>query len=642
MGTLASTADEWIELFNPGSLPVNVQGWKLVSGDGSPSILLSGTLPAGGYLLLERTDNDTVKSVVVANAQLYSGDLGNDGESLFLYDDSSHLVDSANGNGGSWPAGETTLRCSMQRKPGTSDSDLAWETASLPANPSLDAAGKPICGSPNNDVLLPTATSTRTPTPTASLTSTPTPTLTVTPTITATPTGTRTVTSTVSATPTTAFVLQSTATATRTALPLGTSTQTVTPTQTLTATLTPTLLPTPLLTLIINEVAWMGTLASSTDEWLELYNPGSLPLNVNGWKLVSSDGSPTISLTGTIPAGGYLLLERTDNETVNSLVVATEQIYSGELGNDGESLFLYDAGSHLVDTANGNGGPWPAGDATLRCSMQRKPGLSDSDLAWETASLPANPSLDAAGKPICGSPSNHVLPATALPTRTPTPARTATPVRTATPRKSATPLPNYATPESVVLNEFLPEPRSDWNLDGKIDSGDEFIEIINLGSQPISLSGWRLDDQEGDSSPYTIKDLTLQPGVKLAFFASQTGLLLGNGGDSVRLFKLTGQLADAYTYGLVEAADQSGCRLPDGGAIWQMGCAVTPGQTNRLTEPISSSRRIEAQVCFSQQLPADLYVAECLRPEAEAGWNETAPLDTPRFLEVGSQEFILE
>lgn len=385
----------------------------------------------------------------------------------------------------------------------------------------------------------------------------------------------------------------------------------------------------------------MGTSGSSSDEWIELYNPGSLPLNVNGWKLISSDGSPTISLTGTLPAGGYLLLERTDNETVKSVAVATEQIYTGELGNDGESLFLYDASSHLVDTANGNGGFWPAGDPTLRCSMQRKPGTSDSDLAWETASLPASPSLDAESKPICGSPNNNVLPPTLTPTRTPTPSRTATPVRTATPKKSSTPTPNRATPESIVLNEYLSQPRSDWNLDGRIDGGDAFIEIVNLGSQPISLTGWKLDDQEGDSSPYAIKEVTLQPGVKLAFFTAQTGLRLGTGGDSVRLFKSNGQLADVLTYGLVAWADRSGCRLPDGGSTWQAGCAVTPGEANRALEPARSLGAALSEVCASQPLPADLYLAECFLLEVEA-WRNVAPLEAPRFFETDRQEFILE
>ena len=60
-----------------------------------------------------------------------------------------------------------------------------------------------------------------------------------------------------------------------------------------------------------------------------------------------------------------------------------------------------------------------------------------------------------------------------------------------------TPTPNRATPEPIILNEFLALPRSDWNNDGKVDSGDGFIELKNLSSQSISISGFRLDDHFG-------------------------------------------------------------------------------------------------------------------------------------------------
>ena len=56
--------------------------------------------------------------------------------------------------------------------------------------------------------------------------------------------------------------------------------------------------------IIINEVAWMGTLASSDDEWMELYNPGSTPVDLQNWRLVADDGSPDIVLSGTIQGGG--------------------------------------------------------------------------------------------------------------------------------------------------------------------------------------------------------------------------------------------------------------------------------------------------------------------------------------------------
>ena len=40
----------------------------------------------------------------------------------------------------------------------------------------------------------------------------------------------------------------------------------------------------------INEVAWMGTLVSSNDEWIELYNTGSNEIDLSGWVLTVQMG----------------------------------------------------------------------------------------------------------------------------------------------------------------------------------------------------------------------------------------------------------------------------------------------------------------------------------------------------------------
>src|SRR5258707_13887588 len=63
---------------------------------------------------------------------------------------------------------------------------------------------------------------------------------------------------------------------------------------------------------VLNEIAWMGTLASANDEWIELVNNTSSAINLTGWTLTAADGTPSIVLSGGIPAGGYFLLERTD------------------------------------------------------------------------------------------------------------------------------------------------------------------------------------------------------------------------------------------------------------------------------------------------------------------------------------------
>lgn len=70
------------------------------------------------------------------------------------------------------------------------------------------------------------------------------------------------------------------------------------------------------LDVVIGEVAWAGTTVSTADEWIELRNNQSVAIDLNGWTLNATDGTPAIRLAGTIPAGGLYLLERTDDGSV--------------------------------------------------------------------------------------------------------------------------------------------------------------------------------------------------------------------------------------------------------------------------------------------------------------------------------------
>ncbi len=127
---------------------------------------------------------------------------------------------------------------------------------------------------------------------------------------------------------------------------------------------------------IINEIAWMGTTISSSDEWLELRNMTDQDIDLTGWTLQSTDGSPAITLSGTLLANGYFLLERTDDTTVPE--INADQIYSGALSDSGEVLDLKDNLSNLIDTAGSL--PWPAGDGPAKKTMERGTGTS-----WQTS-----------------------------------------------------------------------------------------------------------------------------------------------------------------------------------------------------------------------------------------------------------------
>jgi hypothetical protein len=122
--------------------------------------------------------------------------------------------------------------------------------------------------------------------------------------------------------------------------------------------------------IVVNEIAWMGTSTSTNDEWIELYNNGTTPITIDGWILQASDGSPIINLTGTISAGGFYVLERTDDSTVPNISAGV--IYSGALSNDGETLILKDNTEQVIETISESGG-WSAGNASSKETMQRTP-----------------------------------------------------------------------------------------------------------------------------------------------------------------------------------------------------------------------------------------------------------------------------
>lgn len=170
---------------------------------------------------------------------------------------------------------------------------------------------------------------------------------------------------------------------------------------------------------VINEVAWMGTAASTSDEWIELYNAADHDIDLTGWTLTAGDGTPNIALSGIIPADGYFLLERTDDNTVSD--IPADQVYAGALENDpdAESLELRDGTSALVDAANSDGGPWPAGDNGVKASMERiNPYAADTDANWATNDGLTRNGLDAGLNPINGTPqarnSRYAIPGLAV------------------------------------------------------------------------------------------------------------------------------------------------------------------------------------------------------------------------------------
>jgi len=205
---------------------------------------------------------------------------------------------------------------------------------------------------------------------------------------------------------------------------------------------------------IISEIGWAGSSADRRDEWMELRNLGTTPVDLSGWVLrwrSTRSGSladqiwKTVALSGVILPGqesacdrpaddrtssfevvrrdevswsvvgngvggreGYYLLEHGRDETISDLpasLVYDEGGRSGlDLSDEGAALELVNARGEVVDTANafhpGVEG-WAAGSAATFASMERTEALGP-DVAenWHTNMGVVTTGLDAEGRPL--------------------------------------------------------------------------------------------------------------------------------------------------------------------------------------------------------------------------------------------------
>lgn len=167
---------------------------------------------------------------------------------------------------------------------------------------------------------------------------------------------------------------------------------------------------------VINEIAWMGTKASFADEWIELYNLTDSDIDLSGWRLVSEDGSLDLTFATSsgavntiIPAKGYYLIERTDDNTVSNIDADWIGSFGNGLSNNCHPLFLYNSSGVTMDqticTANG----WPGGDNNTKQTMERiDPNLPGDNVEnWASNNLFLRNGVDGENNPINGTPKSR-------------------------------------------------------------------------------------------------------------------------------------------------------------------------------------------------------------------------------------------
>ena len=117
---------------------------------------------------------------------------------------------------------------------------------------------------------------------------------------------------------------------------------------------------------------------------------------------------------------------------------------------------------------------------------------------------------------------------------------------------------------TLMINEVHAAPGADVNCDGVTDMvEDEFVEIVNVGTGPVDLTGMTLED--ASTVRHIFEALTLFPSESIVVWgggnpscalpltafealASEGGLGLNNQGDFVTLSRTDGTVVDAFAY----------------------------------------------------------------------------------------------
>ncbi|MDD5750241.1 MAG: lamin tail domain-containing protein [Candidatus Pacebacteria bacterium] len=329
--------------------------------------------------------------------------------------------------------------------------------------------------------------------------------------------------------------------------------------------------------IIINEIAWMGTANSANDEWIELFNSDARDVSLEGWTLKSSDGKLKINLQGTVPQQGFFILERTDDQTLPD--IAANLVYKGALSNSGETLILTDANGTIADRIDCQDG-WPGGDNKTKQTMER---LKNS---WQT-------SKEAGGTPKATN-------SQGMPEPDPSPTTTETAYAPELPKSSSLETPPKAAdtqsmkptavvyPKNIFFNEILPSPEGP-------DEQNEWLEIFNANDFAVNLAGWQIKDTAGAVKTYVLPDNSLVAANGfLVISRPESKITLQNNGDGLELYNPDKELVHRIAFPTAPN-NQSYNRNPEKPDDWAWSGFLTPGAGNKMPDGLKQTDSAAAQ-----------------------------------------------
>ncbi|MBO1900569.1 DUF3616 domain-containing protein [Leucobacter weissii] len=136
-------------------------------------------------------------------------------------------------------------------------------------------------------------------------------------------------------------------------------------------------------------------------------------------------------------------------------------------------------------------------------------------------------------------------------------------------------------PFTIRLNEVKTNPNPD------------FVELINIGDQPIDINGWRVNDSDHTPTPIATVSTIIEPG---GFYQFNPDAIPGGFGlganDAVKIYLPDGTtLVDEYSW--TSHRNPSWQRCPAGTGEWVLSAVATPGAANQCPA-VSTATVLEA------------------------------------------------
>lgn len=274
----------------------------------------------------------------------------------------------------------------------------------------------------------------------------------------------------------------------------------------------------------------------STPDWIEIANVSQKSVNLEGYSLSKSTNATSVFVFPdmTLNAGECVLVYA-DSRLRSD---ASDDLHAPfRIGAAGDTLMLFNAADTAVDTVN------------IPALGRDQSYARVADDAWEITSKPT-PWLENSDE-------------------------------------SYQRLHQKVENSPVVISEIMAS-----NASVKAGAKNlicDYIELYNRSSEPVSLTGWYLSDDQGNVRKWAFPELTLGAGEYLLVYASgqndreditalHTSFSLSSEGECAVLANSYGQVMDAVTYDVLK---KNQALSLDASGNWTTALSPTPGRANQ-------------------------------------------------------------